>query len=104
MIEAAETAFVPACFYNNTEGDADAAVRRAYEEPAWNYPVVRVTDADGKSLMPRVADQWHLAGMTGAMKRGLEAAKKPVPKYLDLLASEASARHAGLETAVFGMW
>lgn len=104
VIEAAETAFVPTCIYNNTDGDADAAVRHAYEEPAWNYPVVRVTDAAGASLMPRVADQWHMTGMTGAMRRGLEAAKKPVPRYLELLESEAAARHAGLETAVFGMW
>jgi len=104
VIEAAETDFVPTCIYNNTDGDADAAVRHAYEEPAWNYPVVRVTDAAGTSLMPRVADRWHMAGMTDALKSGLVAAKKPVPRYLDLLEQEAHARHAGLETVVFGMW
>jgi hypothetical protein len=104
VIEAAETDFVPTCIYNNTDGDTDAAVRLAYEEPAWRYPVVRIVDEAGTSLMPRVADQWHLAGLTGAMTRGLAAAKRPVPRYLDLLEEEASARHAGLETAVFGMW
>ncbi len=45
-----------------------------------------------------------MAGMTGAMTAGLKAAKKPVPKYLQLLQAESAARHAGLETAVFGMF
>lgn len=104
MIEAAEELFVPSCIYNNTKGDADAQVRQQYEEPAWNYPVVRVVDAKGEDLIPRVADQWHMAGMTGAMTAGLKAAKAPVPAYLMLLEEEAAARHAGLESAVFGMY
>ena len=104
MIEAAEELFVPSCIYNNTEGDADAEVRAHYQEPAWNYPVVRVVDAKGEDLIPRVADQWHMAGMTGAMTAGLEAAKVRVPTYLALLEEEAASRHAGLESAVFGMY
>ena len=104
MIEAAEELFVPSCIYNNTEGDADAKARKHYKEPAWNYPVVRVVDAKGEDLIPRVADQWHMAGMTGAMTAGLEAAKVEVPPYLALLEEEAASRHAGLETAVFGMF
>ncbi|MFT5081020.1 MAG: hypothetical protein ACI9D0_002105 [Bacteroidia bacterium] len=104
MIEAAEELFVPSCIYNNTEGDADAKVRKYFKEPAWNYPVVRVVDAEGGDLIPRVADQWHMAGMTGAMTAGLEATKVEVPTYLALLEEEAASRHAGLETAVFGMY
>ena len=104
MIEAAEELFVPSCIYNNTEGDADAKVRERYDEPAWNYPVVRVVDHKGEDLIPRVADQWHMAGMTGAMTAGLEAAKVEVPAYLSLLQEEATSRHAGLESAVFGMY
>lgn len=104
VIEAAETEFVPACVYNNTEGDQDAKVRKRYNEPAWNFPVVRVVDSKGKNLIPRVAKQWHMAGMTTAMTDGLLAAKRQVPTYLDLLQQESLARHAGLESAVFGMY
>jgi len=103
VIEAAETAFVPVCIYNNTEGDHDAAVRKRYEEPAWNYPVMRVVDAKGKDLIDRVADQWYLAGMTKAMVAGLRAAKVDVPPYLEVLNAEALGHQRGVETAVFGM-
>jgi hypothetical protein len=103
VIEAAETAFVPVAIYNNTEGDHDAAVRERYEEPAWNYPVVRVVDAKGEDLIERVANQWHLAGATSAMVAGLEAAEADVPAYLRLLAAEAAGHARGVETAVFGM-
>ena len=103
VIEAAETAFVPVCIYNNTEGDHDAAVRERYREPAWNYPVVRVVDEHGKDLIDRVADQWHLASATGAMVAGLAAAKVEVPPWLELLTAEALGHQRGVETAVFGM-
>ena len=95
---------MPVLVYNSTEGDADAAVRERYGEPSWNYPVMRVLDAGGEDLIPRVADRWDLAGMTFALTRGLEAAGQPVPEYLSLLDAEASARQAGVQTAVFGMW
>jgi len=60
--------------YNNTEGDADAAVLARYGEPAWNYQVLRVVDAAGKDLIPRVAEDWTTAAFAGAMVGGLKAA------------------------------
>jgi hypothetical protein len=103
VVDAAQTLFVPACVHNNTDGDADARVRAAFAEPAWNNPVVRVLDAERADLVPRVTDDWSLAGLTAAMVQGRTAAKLAVPAWLQCLHDEASARRRGLERAVFAM-
>ena len=103
MIEAAEDLFVPLAIYNNTEDDADALIRERYNEPAWNYQVVRVVDAAGSDLIPRVAKDWTAAAVTEAMIAGLKAAKKEVPAWLELIAAEERAKARGVESAIFGM-
>lgn len=102
-MEAAEDLFVPIAVYNNTEDDADAAVRMRYQEPAWNYQVVRIVDAEGKDLTPRLTKDWTVAGVTETMAAGLKAAKKEVPTWLQLLAMEERAVQRGVESAIFGM-
>lgn len=94
---------MPAAVYNNTADDADAAILARYGEPAWNYQVLRVVDAAGKDLIPRVAEDWTTAAFAGAMVRGLKAAKKEVPAWLELLHAEAVAVKGGVESAIFGM-
>jgi hypothetical protein len=103
LVEAAEELFVPIAIYNNTEGDADEKVLKRYKEPAWNYQVVRVVDETGKDLIPRVAKDWTRAAVTRAMVAGLKAAKKPVPKWLQLYADESLAEKRGTQRAIFGM-
>lgn len=103
LVEAAEELFVPIAVYNNTEGDADQEILKRYKEPAWNYQVVRIVDASGKDLIPRVAKDWTRAAVTRAMVAGLKAAKKPVPKWLQLYAAEEMAEKRGTQTAIFGM-
>jgi len=94
---------VPIAIYNNTEGDADEKVLKRYKEPAWNYQVVRVVDETGKDLIPRVAKDWTRAAVTRAMVAGLKAAKKSVPKWLQLYADESLAEKRGTQRAIFGM-
>lgn len=94
---------MPIAVYNNTEGDADEKVLKRYQEPAWNYQVVRVVDGDGKDLVPRLAKDWTRAAVTRTMVAGLKAAKKPVPKWLQLYAAEEMAAARGTERAIFGM-
>jgi hypothetical protein len=101
IVEAAETAFVPLCVYNNRA--EEAAILKSFGEPAWNNPVVRVVDAERKDLVDRLAGDWSLAGLTRAMVAGLEAAHREVPTWLALLAREEDARGSGLSRAVFGM-
>ncbi len=103
LVEAAEDLFVPIAIYNNTEGDADEQVRLRYQEPAWNYQVVRIVDGDGKDLTPRLEKDWTVAGVTETMAAGLKAAKKEVPAWLKLLAMESRAQQRGVESAIFGM-
>jgi hypothetical protein len=103
VVDAAESLFVPVAVRNNSKGDEDARTLRAFGEPAWNNPVVRVVDADRKDLAPRLHRDWSVAGVTGLMTEGLRKADRDVPPWLDLLAREAAARRKRLETAVFAM-
>ena len=92
---------MPACIYNNRK--EEAALLNSFDEPAWNNPVVRVLSADRKDLAPRVNDDWTLGGLAQARVAGLQASKRPVPAYLELLAREEQARKRGVESAAFGM-
>lgn len=102
-MDAAETLFVPACVYNNTKDDDDARVREAFEEPAWNNPVVRIVDADRKDVVQRLANDWTLGALANAMVAALDAREAEVPAYLRMLATEEAARKRGVERAAFGM-
>lgn len=102
-MEAAETLFVPVVIYNNTSGDKDAATLKSFRERAWNNPVARFMTHDRKDLIPRQANTWTVGGITSAMVQALEKAKRPVPTWLRLLASERTARRRGIERAAFGM-
>ena len=98
-----ESLFVPLCIYNNTEGDDDARVRKMFDEPAWNNPVVRILDARRKDLTGRIHDAWTVQALALGMKEALENARKRVPPYLGLLAAEEQARSRGTVEVVFGM-
>ena len=102
IVEAAEELFVPACVYNNVEGP-DAEVLAAFEEDAWNNPVVRIVDADHRDRVARNGGDWTVAAVASSMVEALVEGEREVPVYLELLAWSESARHAGIETAIFGM-
>lgn len=110
LVEAAETLFVPVAIKNNTDGDADAAMRERFEEPSWNNPVVRIMDADGNDLTRRLHERadWSTAAVFGAMIEVLDAGRSEdgsggAPLWLKLVAAEARAHARGVETAIFGM-
>ncbi len=91
VVEAIENEFVPVAIYNN-EGGADRAVLRRFGEPAWNNPVVRFVDADGRDLIPRVDRVWSTHGIATRMIASLEAAGRAAPGYLRIAAEESRAR------------
>lgn len=101
IVEAAETLFVPTAVFNNIP--AEEPLLRSFNEPTWNNPVVRIIDADRKSLAPRLADDYSVAGLANAMVAALQSAQRPVPDYLKLLARESAIRKNPLETATFAM-
>jgi len=102
IVEAIESNFVPVAVYNNVKGD-DERVLRAFNEPAWNNPVVRIVAADRAELAPRVNFDSGLSGLSAALVAALDKAKRPVPAYLTLLSEEAAARGRGAQRAVFTM-
>ena len=99
IVEAVESLFTPLLIHNN-KGGKDAAILKRYEEPAWNYQVVRFLDGNGQDLIPRKDHVWTPYGIAARMGAALEKSGRPVPAYLRLLASE---RSDGLNRAAFAM-
>lgn len=102
IVEAAETLFRPVAVYNNIPGD-DEKTLKSFKEKAWNNPVVRIVSADRRDIVPRVAGDYSSAGLVAAMVAALEKQKKPVPRYLRMLAEELRSRSRKTETATFAM-
>ncbi|MFQ5748726.1 MAG: VPGUxxT family thioredoxin-like (seleno)protein, type 2 [Planctomycetota bacterium] len=100
LVEAIETEFLPLAVRNNRPGP-EAGILQRFGETAWNNPVVRFLDADGKDLVPRREGVWTTAGIAGRMVSALRAAGRPAPGYLQLLAAEKPAAVKG--KAVFAM-
>ena len=85
LVEAIEDSFVPVLVYNNRGGE-DRKLLKAFNEPAWNFQVIRYLDAKGKDIIPRKDVVWTLDGNAKRMVDALKAAKRPVPAYLESLA------------------
>jgi len=100
LVEAIESEFTPLLIHNN-RGGKDAEVLERFGEPAWNYQVVRFLSSKGKDIIPRKDQVWDTSGIAQRMIATLMKAKRPVPAYLSVLASEHS---AGLKQAVFAMY
>ena len=103
IVEAIETYFVPVCIYNN-KGGKDAAALKIFNEPSWNNPVVRIVRADYGDIVPRISNFNSPAQLVRGIRNTLQSSEKVVPKYVELLLEELSAREAGLETATFSMY
>jgi hypothetical protein len=101
LVEAIETEFVPVLVYNNRPG-RDASLLARFGEPAWNNPVVRFLDGEGRDLIPRKDGVWSPHALGTRMLRALEAAGRPAPDYLRRAVDEAKPRHS--ELAIFGMY
>ena len=101
LVEAIETGFHPVVIHNNKKG-RDAEILERFKEPAWNNPVVRLLDAEGKDLIPRKGGVYTVPAMATRMVSALEAAKRPVPAFLQLLALSDPAR--ALRKASFAMY
>lgn len=89
IVRGIEEAFVPLLIHNNQPG-RDAEVLARYDEPAWNYHVVRFLDANGIDLIARRDRVWETGPLARRMVAALDVAQAPVPPYLRLLEQEAS--------------
>ena len=100
LVEAIETEFLPLLVYNNRPEDAELLTR--YQEPAWNYQVIRFLNGEGEDIIPRKDRVWTLQGVAQRMEEALRAFGKEVPPYLTGLALEHD--EDNLEDAAFGMY
>ncbi len=99
LVEAIQSEFTPLLIHNNQPGK-DAEVIKRFDEPAWNYQVVRFLDEEAKDIIPRQDRVWEVTPLAERMMTTLTNAKRPIPPYLPLIASEHSGR---LKQAVFTM-
>ena len=87
LVEAIENEFIPVLVYNNRKGGMDEELLRRFNEPAWNYQVIRFLDADGREVIPRKDRIWTTGGVASRMVEALGASNRPIPKYLEDLAT-----------------
>lgn len=89
IVEAIEDEFIPVLIYNN-RGGRDAELLARYNEPAWNYQVIRFLDSSGSDIIPRKDRIWTLGAVADRMGEALRAAGRNVPLYLQGLACEVT--------------
>lgn len=58
VVKTIQENFVPLLIHNNNPGK-DAEILARFDEPAWNYQVVRFLDADGRDIIPRKDRVWE---------------------------------------------
>lgn len=85
LVEAIENEFYPVLVYNNRAGGMDEQLLKRFNEPAWNYQVIRFLDANGRDIIPRKDRIWTLSGVASRMIEVLTIANRPVPEYLKAL-------------------
>jgi hypothetical protein len=85
IVQAIETEFLPVLVYNN-RGGKDRELLERFNEPAWNFQVVRFLNADGRDIIPRKDRVWTIRELAARMIEALRAVNRPVPGYLLTLA------------------
>lgn len=103
IVEAIETCFVPVCIFNNKGGKDGEALKR-FNEPSWNNPVVRIVSDEYKDIVPRMTSFYSTLQLLNGMHLALSNKGLAVPRYLELLEEEYTARESNLEIATFSMY
>ena len=88
VVKAIENEFLPVFVYNNRGGE-DRRILERFNEPAWNYQVVRFLDKEGRDIIPRKDHVWTVSHLAERMIETLEAIDRSVPDYLRALAEES---------------
>jgi hypothetical protein len=100
LVEVIETEFVPVAIYNNKAG-RDEEILKRYEEPAWNFPVMRFVDGDGRDIVTRQDRIWTTGAVAKRLLYALHVAGRTAPAYLELAAAETTPDKT--EKATFAM-
>ncbi len=81
IVSAIESSFVPVLIHNN-KGGGDAEVLKRYDEPAWNFQVIRFLDGEGKDIIPRKDRVWTKDALATRMVETLTKAGREAPAGL----------------------
>lgn len=92
LVKAIENEFLPVLIYNNRSGGKDESVLNRFNEPSWNFQVIRFVDAEGKDLIPRKDKVWTIAGVAARMVEALTVAGRSIPPYLQTMAMEKAGK------------
>ncbi|MBB5036951.1 hypothetical protein HNQ64_001193 [Prosthecobacter dejongeii] len=103
MVKAIENHFIPVFIANNQLGK-DAATLKRFNEPAWNYQVVRFLDANGADLVPRKDGVWTAKPLAQRMIAALEKAGRKTPPELKSLAGIKAAMTERAAFAQYCFW
>jgi len=88
VVEVIENEFIPVLVYNNRGGE-DRRLLKRFNEPAWNYQVVRFLDSEGRDIIPRRDRVWTVSHLASRMIETLQAVGRSVPDSLRALAEES---------------
>lgn len=102
IVEAIESAFEPVLVFNNRSSGQDPELLKRYNEPSWNYQVMRFLKPDGEDLIPRRDRIWTVPAVAERLIEALEAADRPVPAYLQTV--RASENTTGLAEVAFSQY
>lgn len=96
LVEAIEEEFVPVVVFNNRSSGGDRELLRRFNEPAWNYQVIRFLDPQGNDIVPRKDRVWTTGGVAARMIETLEKREREVPTYLRTVQATADLSSTGI--------
>lgn len=96
LVEAIEELFVPVLVFNNRATGDDVELMKLFQEPSWNYQVIRFIDAEGQDIIPRKDKVWSIGGVAKRMIAALQRTGREVPLYLQAVAVENDEANLGL--------
>ena len=76
LVRLIEQSFLPLLVYNNRSGK-DSKLLKQYNEPSWNYQVVRFLDGDGNDIIPRKDRVWTKPALLQRMQQVLDKTGNP---------------------------
>ena len=102
LVEAIEDLFEPILIYNNRTIKQDNDLLKKFNEPAWNYQVVRFLDQNGKDIIPRKDRVWTVVATAKRMVKVLEAQEREAPQYLKDISNTLD--EPNVKEALFSMY
>ncbi len=105
LVEAIESEFLPVLVYNSTFDGEDKKILDQFNEPGWNYQVIRFINGAGEDIIPRKDKIWTISGVASRMIATLQKLKRPVPLYLQNLVLELdNTNHGQIGFAMACYW